>query len=444
MPIFRYKARKADGQAATGTVDAPDRAGAVRKLEREGLFPSEIVPDAGAPPPAPPTTPSTSTSTSKAPAPKTPAAASASPPAATAPAPSPAPAGEGTRLPQKDVLFFSQQLSILLGAGMTLDRALSVLAGRLQEPRLQSVVARLHAALVDGKSFSQALRIFPRTFSQLYVNLMAAGEASGALAEILNRLVTYLAKLRDTADRVRLALIYPAVLLAVGGAIVIVFTRVAVPQLEGFFKQTGGTLPLPTQILIGFSNWITVWGLPTAGAAIAGATLLSQWLRQPGPRRAWDAMILRVPVFGDLAKGRFCAQFARTLGTLLGGGVILSEALRLLESVAGNLFLQNRLKTITQSVLEGSSLSAATARSGVFPQLFSDMIAVGEHTGRLNDSMENIARHYEDELDKRVEAVTTFIPLVIIVLIAIVVGLMVWGIIAAVFGVTANLRNRLH
>jgi type II secretory pathway component PulF len=355
-----------------------------------------------------------------------------------------APATQNLKIPHGQLLLFTEQLAHLLQAGMTLDEGLSIMEKRLTQPRLQRMTRALHQALIDGRSFSQALRDFPRIFPPLYVNLVAAGEASGALPEILLRLVKHLMQAKNLRDRVQLALIYPAALAIAGIALITVFITFMVPQLTGFMSQNNAALPLPTRILLGVHHAITTYwwigALIVAGAIAA----FRAFVRTAEGRLAWDRVRLVVPAYGRLIRHRYYAQFARTLGTLIQNGIPLLRALDLVAEIAGNKFLESKLADVRRAVIDGATLSAALSAQHLFPDLFTDMMAVGEQTGHFAETMQTIADVYERELDRTVGVISTLIPIVIVVLIAIVVGCVVYSILSAVFEMTHSLQFRPH
>jgi type II secretory pathway component PulF len=325
---------------------------------------------------------------------------------------------------------------------MTLDEALSVLGKRLNQGNLRGIIEHLHGALVDGRSFSQALTDFPRSFPPLYVNLVQAGESSGALPDILKRLVAHLMAVKTLRDSVQYALLYPAILTVAGTVLIILFITVLVPQLTGFLAKTGGSLPLPTRALIKLNDIVVGYWWLAVMFGIGGFAFYKVFTRTPQGREAWDAFRLKIPGYGRVIKFRFYAQFARTLGTLLHNGVTLLKAVDLLASISENAFLRKQLIAGRADLVEGASLSKAMSRQSAFPALMLDMMAVGEQTGRFADTMQMIADVYERELDKQVKIATALIPLVIIIVIAILVGAVVFAIMSAVFSITTGLRGR--
>jgi type II secretory pathway component PulF len=437
MPRFRYRARDVQGQLVEGVIEASDRAGAIQLIEQRRCVPFKIEADAAA------AAPSLAATGGAAAVPSRGLFAQWAAAASTGSAPAVAASSE--RLTHGQRLFFTEQLAYLLSAGMTLDEALGILVKRLKQPNLQRLTRALHRSLIDGRSFSQALRDFPRIFSPLYVNLVLAGEASGALTDILTRLVKHLANMKVLRDRVSQALIYPAFLAVAGVALIIIFITVMVPQLETFFSNTnGGTLPLPTHLLIEANYLVThYWWLAATIAAVIYA-LFKVATRSPEGRMNWDRLRLSVPGFGEVVKHQFYAQFARTMGTLLQNGVTLLKSMELLEDMSGNTYLKARMYDARTALVDGSSLSAALGKQHIFPELFLDMMAVGETSGRFAETMQMTADVYERELDSRVKVATAIIPYVIIIAIAIVVGAVVFGIISAVFSVTSALPTQVR
>ncbi len=346
------------------------------------------------------------------------------------------------KIPHGQLLIFTEQLGHLLKAGMTLDEGLSVLEKRLKQPRMQQMTHALHQALVDGRSFSQALRDFPRIFPAIYVNLVAAGEASGALPDILSRLVEHLAQAKNLRDRVQQALIYPAFLALAGAGLITIFITFMVPQLVGFMEQQGGELPVPTKILLGVNDLITSYWWVALLLALGAMVAFRAFVRTDDGRITWDRFRLMIPGYGRVMRHRYYAQFSRTLGTLMENGVPLLKAIDLVSEIADNRYLEVKLAEVRRAVIDGATLSTALSAQNLFPDLFTDMMAVGEQTGHFAQTMQTIADVYERELDRTVKTISALIPPVIIVLIALVVGFVVYSILSAVFGMTQSLQLR--
>jgi len=414
VPEFAYRARNAQGNLVEGVLDCPDRAVAIRQIELQQCIPIRI--DlVGAEP-----------KISR----RDPLAA--------------APATQSLKIPHGQLLVFTEQLAHLLQAGMTLDEGLSILEKRLKQPRVQQMTHALHQALIDGRSFSQSLSEFPRIFPPLYVNMVAAGEASGALSQILLRLVKHLMQAKDLRDRVQQALIYPAFLALAGAILITVFITFMVPQLTGFMSQTGGALPLPTRILVHIHHAIT--GYWWIGALLAVGVIIGfrAFVRTDEGRTTWDRFRLVIPGYGRIIRHRHYAQFARTLGTLMENGIPLLRALDLVTEIASNRFLELKLNEVRRAVIDGATLSVALQEQRLFPDLLTDMMAVGEQTGHFTETMQAIADVYERELDRTVGVISQLIPPVIIVVIAVLVGFVVYSILSAVFEMTHSLQFRPH
>src|SRR5437763_8918301 len=300
MPQFSYRARNAQGALVEGTLECPDRGVAIRQIEQLHYIPIRVEVVGTQP--------------------QVVKGAAASPIAAAAPT-------QNLKIPHNQLLIFTEQLAHLLQAGMTLDEGLAVLQKRLKHPRVQIMTAALHQALVDGRSFSQALRDFPKIFPAIYVNLIAAGEASGALPEILRRLVAHLQQAKALRDSVQQALIYPAFLAFAGAVLMTVFITFMVPQLTQFMSQNGGTLPLPTRILVAFHHLLTNYWWVAAVIAMGAAIAIRAFSRTDEGKVPLERQRLSIPGFGGIVECRYYAQFVRTLGTLIEDGIPLAKAL---------------------------------------------------------------------------------------------------------------------
>jgi len=414
VPEFAYRARNAQGNLVEGVLDCPDRAVAIRQIELQQCIPIRID------------------------------LVGAEPKISRRDVLAAAPASQSLKIPYGQLLVFTEQLAHLLQAGMTLDEGLSILEKRLKQPRVQQMTHALHQALIDGRSFSQSLSEFPRIFPPLYVNMVAAGEASGALSQILLRLVKHLMQAKDLRDRVQQALIYPAFLALAGAILITVFITFMLPQLTGFMSQTGGALPLPTRILVHIHHAIT--GYWWIGALLAVGVVIGfrAFVRTDEGRTTWDRFRLVIPGYGRIIRHRHYAQFARTLGTLMENGIPLLRALDLVTEIASNRFLELKLNEVRRAVIDGATLSVALQEQRLFPDLFTDMMAVGEQTGHFAETLQAIADVYERELDRTVAVISQLIPPVIIVVIAVLVGFVVYSILSAVFEMTHSLQFRPH
>ena len=339
MPQFSYRARNAQGGLVEGVLDCPDRSVAIRQIEQLRYIPVRI--DAvGSEPPA---------------------AKQANNGATVPPRQPPLPqATQKLKIPHGQLLIFTEQLGHLLRAGMTLDEGLSILEKRLKQPRMQQMTHALHQGLVDGRSFSQTLRDFPRIFPTIYVNLIAAGEASGALPDILTRLVEHLMQAKNLRDRVQQALIYPTFLAIAGVGSDRYFHHlhgatadgIPDPKRRGRFLCRRRFCSTAHHVITGYW-WVA--GLILGGAYIA----FRAFVRTDEGRIAWDRFRLIFPGYGRIIRHRYYAQFSRTLGTLMENGIPLLKALDLVTEIAGNRFLEAKLGEVRRAVMDGATLSTA-------------------------------------------------------------------------------------
>jgi type II secretory pathway component PulF len=256
--------------------------------------------------------------------------------------------------------------------------------------------------------------------------------------------VKSLTQAKELRDRVQQALIYPAFLALAGAVLITIFITFMVPQLTGFMAQTGGALPLPTRILLHIHRAITGYWWVGVLAGISAVVGFRALVRTDEGRTGWDRFQLMIPGYGRVIRHRYYAQFSRTLGTLIENGIPLLRALDLVTEIAGNRFLEQKLGDVRKAVIDGATLSAALQAQKLFPDLFTDMMSVGEQTGHFAETMQAIADVYERELDKTVGLISQLIPPVIIVVIAALVGLVVFSILSAVFEMTHSLQIRPH
>jgi type II secretory pathway component PulF len=412
MPSFSYSGKNSQGQTVSGTVEANDRPAAIRQIEQQRITPIRVS-IASTPAPA-------KKEPDPAPTPANPARSKTSAAPLVNKSPSAPPASvEISTMSHTQLHLFTEQLALLLNAGITLDEGLGILVKRMKHPKLHALAKELHQSLVEGRSLSQALKSFPKIFEPLYVNMVAAGEASGTIGEILKRLVAYLADLKALRDRVQQALLYPAILVVVGIGMVTLFMTVMVPKLMKFFLDSNMQLPFATRVLQGTYTFLqSYWWL--IALAIAGAfSGFKAWTKAPAGRAQWDRTRWSLPLVGGVLRGRYYAQFARTLATLMSNGVTLLKALELLQDISGNLFVAKKMHDVRLAVSDGTPLSAALARQNLFPELFLDMLSIGEQSGRLAETLNNVADVYERELDKTVKTISTLVPPLVMVGIAV-------------------------
>lgn len=414
MPRFSYTARAGTGSPETGTVEAPARREAVRLLQARGLQVLRVEEDGATP------------------------AARAAAPVSSAPAASTA-AGD-QRFTTRLRLPFIEALSELVHSGMSAGEAVRLLALRLQEPRLRALSAALWARLGEGRTLSAALAEHPAVFDRQTVNLVAAGEATGNLREVLARLIQHFTQQRELRQQFLATLAYPAFICCLGFGVVLFLLFFLMPRLQTLLDSLGGRLPFATRLLVGSSHFLLVYGPFLAVALALAAALLWRWRRTPGGQRQYDAWLLRVPVVRDFVVRSAVLNFTHTLAVLLENGVTAAEALRLTERAVGNLAIQSTLHEATDRVIEGSSLSAALARTGLMPALFLDRLAVGEQTGNLAPSLRQIAHSAQRELTRRLHLTTRLISGTVLFLTFSFVAFLAYAIVTALFQVSASIR----
>ena len=343
------------------------------------------------------------------------------------------------RVKPRDVLMFTQQLSSLLRSGMSLSKALDTLERRTQKKALSAVLGDLRNGIVQGESLSDSLAKHPKMFSRFFVNLIKAGEASGALDDVLLRLGKHQQQMAEVREKVVGALLYPLVIVCVGILVIIFFMLVMVPRFAMMFKEMGRTMPLPTRILIGISDaFVGYWWV---GVLLIGGAVMAYRVRvrTPEGRLAVDGWKLRLPVFGGIIMANAFAQFARTLATLLENGVPVLSALQIVEDTMTNRVIANELREARTRVTDGTSLSQPLAKGKIFPPLLIDMLAIGEESGEVVPALTNIADTYESELSRTLKVFTTLLEPAIIIFMAMVVGAIVLSVLMAVFDITSGI-----
>jgi type IV pilus assembly protein PilC len=330
----------------------------------------------------------------------------------------------------KELAVFTRQFSVMIDAGLPLVQCLEILANQQENKVFQKVLTGTRAAVEGGSTLSASMRQFDKVFDPLYVNLVEAGEAGGILDTILQRLATYIEKNVKLKRAVKSAMVYPIVVLSVAAAVIILLLWKVVPIFATLFAGLGVSLPLPTRIVIGLSNFIgSYFGLLILVAAAAGVVGLKVWYGTPVGRMAIDRTLLKMPLIGILLRKIAVARFTRTLGTLISSGVPILEGLDITARTAGNAVIEKALFQVRKALEAGRNLSEPLTESGVFPGMVTQMIGVGEQTGAMDAMLQKIADFYEDEVDAAVkDLLAAMEPLMIVVL-----GLVVGGIVISMY-----------
>ena len=422
MAVFAYQGTGDHGERRTGEVEAPTRSEALRRLAMERVQPLTLVAKADAP--APSLNPA-----------RGPAAASGKTRRETNYV-----AG-GIRLTNAQVILFTDELADFLHSGLQLEPALQLMENRDERSPVKDVATFLREKVRDGTSFSEALKVASPNFDELYCNLVAAGEVSGAMAPLLRRQAIHLVAMQDLRGRVQLALIYPAVLVLAGIGAMTVFMTVLVPQMTKLFAKTGSAMPLPTYVLIQLSAATHRYGLIAAVVVATVAASFIYYIRQPAGRRWWDETKLRAPLIGSLLSASFYAQFCQTMANLLQNGLPLLTALKLMSRATGNVFFHSLLLRITDLVGEGASLTRAMKSVGHFPPNLRDLVKVGEQTGDLGSTLEKVGERYEKIIQLRIDRIMSIVPLIIIAALGLMVLLIAWSMLSGIFQAMHGLQN---
>ena len=324
----------------------------------------------------------------------------------------------------KDLSVFTRQFATMVNAGLPLVQCLDVLGRQLEKPHFKEVVQKVTADVEGGATLAEALGEHPKVFSDLYVNMIAAGEAGGILDVILSRLAVFLEKADALQRKVKGAMTYPTIVLTVAGGACIFMLMFVIPVFAKMFSDFGGTLPAPTRIVMGASDFLRDywWAL---GIAVTAATFGFKRFRATARGRyLTDKGALRLPILGNVIRKSGVARFTRTLGTLIGSGVPILQGLEITSRTAGNKVIQEAIEATSKSISQGDTISGPLKESGVFPPMVVQMIGIGEQTGALDEMLSKIADFYDDEVDAAVEALTAAIEPIMIVLMGGMVGSM--------------------
>ncbi len=390
MPSFRYTAITPGGETATGLMDAPSEQAVIDILRRQGSLPMRAEPADQA--------------------------------RGFLPSLLGAEFGRGRRLSGQDLAEITRELAVMLGAGQDLDRALRFLVDTAQKKHVRVILMQIRDSVRDGSPFAAALLQHPASFPNLYVGLIRAGEAGGMLAATLERMAELLEKQRALRSSVVSSLIYPVILLVAGvGSIVLLLTQV-LPQFVPMFEQAGAALPRPTQIVIALGKLVSGYGLTVAIAGVVLFVAGRQALTRPAPRLWWDRSLLRLPVFGTLAREVMAARFARTLGTLLQNGVPLVHALGIVADVIGNKAAEAAVRTATESAKGGAGLARPLQQSGIFPVRTVYLLRLGEETAQLGGMSLRAAEIHEEQSRIGIQRLTALLVPVLILTMGVAVA----------------------
>jgi type IV pilus assembly protein PilC len=440
MPTFTVEAMDAKGKRIKTEIDAKSANDAIAAAKSKGYKPMNVKEKAG---------------TSSAPA------ATATPPpqqapgtgrAAAPPAPPPMPAGRSSkkglflagRVKHKQLTQFTQQLSVLMDAGLPIVRSLKILGNQQKPGLLKNIVIEVSEDVETGSSFSEALAKHPKTFDKLYVNMVKAGEAGGVLDVILQRLATFMERMEALKRKIIGASIYPAVVITIAVAVVLAIMTFIVPKFEEVFRQVKVQMPGLTVMLMEISNFIKGYWYVIVAFPFVLFFALGAWGRTKSGRLTIDRMKLHAPLVGPIMKKSVIARFCRTLGTLLQSGVPILEALAIVKNATGNEVVSNAIGTVHDSIREGESIAEPLAACGVFDDIVINMIDVGEETGELDKMLLKISDNYDAEVDAAVSALMSVMEPILIVGLGFTVGFIVVALFLPLISLLEGIGQKKH
>lgn len=336
---------------------------------------------------------------------------------------------------QKELMNFTQQLGTLVTSGLTLDKSLATLVQLTEKEKTRAIVADIHKRVHGGNTFSAALAEHPRVFSKLYINMVRTGEAGGALGSVLGRLTEFMEKSEELKGNIRSAMIYPSLLVLVGGSAVVVLMTVVIPKFAAIFGDMGKTLPLATVFLLFVSSlfarywWLLLLVLT---AMIAG---FIWYLKTEKGKYRWDKLTLRLPLFGSLIQKIEVSRFSRTMATLLASGVPVLQSLAITRTILGNSVIAKAMDTLHEGLKGGKGLSEPLRKLGVFPPLAVHMITVGEETGAMDEMLTKISAAYDKEVERSIKQMISLIEPLMILLMGGIVGFIVISMLMAIFSI---------
>ena len=409
MPVYRYRAVNPAGEIATGELDAANESEIVGRLRDQGLMPTQIAHSSGAPALADTTRTKDRPRRSM---------------------------FESKTVTRDQLLAITRELSTLLRAGLTLDRALEVLIGLAPTPVTAALMQGIRDDVRGGKSLSQALDTRREVFSRFYVNIVRAGEAGGALGAVLQRLSDTMERNKELRESVKSALIYPVILVCVAVASVALLLIWVVPQFEATFAQAGKALPLPTLVVVTAGKFMRAWWWALAAVIALGIMWYRRRGRNPVVRHRRDARLLRIPLLGDLIGKVETARFARTLSTLLANGVTLLAALSIVKETMTNVVMAGALDGVIGKLREGKGFGRPLADTGLYPRLASQMILVGEESGRLEEMLARVAEVYDREVQTAIKRFLSVLEPILILSLAVMIGGIVFSILMGVMGMS--------
>jgi general secretion pathway protein F len=407
MAVYQYKGLDGGGAAVAGIIDADNPKSARGKLRKKGLFPTEVWEQKGR-----------------------------------------ATRGKGLgvqfdfkkyfeRVSVKEVAAMTGQLSTLIGAGIPLVESLAALIEQVENPKLESVLRDIREKVNQGATLADAMRDHPTVFSQLYVNMVGAGESSGALETVLQRLTEYTEEQVRLQGKIVSALTYPALMGAVSGLIIIGLFVGVIPRIKRIFDSYDATLPLITRVVMGVSDFFIYRWYVLIIVGTGGGYAFFRWVKSEDGRAKWHRILLKLPILGNVNRKVAVSRFCRTLSTLLDSGVPILTAVGIVKTVVGNDVIAAAIEKVGTNISEGQSIAAPLRESGQFPPLVTHMIAIGEKTGELEPMLAKVADAFDQEVERTLEALTSILEPVMIVVLGGVVAVVALSILLPMLGMSA-------
>ncbi len=393
MAIFSYKATTIQGAVVDGVIEASDEKSAVERLRNSGFIPLRV---------------SSSTGKSK--------------------------KVFSLKSKKGDLLIFTTELSALLSAGLPLDRSLNILSQISEDKYMKGIIQSILKSIREGNSFSESLQKHPDIFPRIYINMVRAGEVGGVLDIVLDKLNEYLESTKELKDHIFSAMIYPSILLFTGSISIIVLLTYVLPKFSVIFAELGSSLPLPTEILLTFSNSLKSFWWLILILHIIGIFILKIYIKTSSGRYKWD--FLKLKLFKDIVTKLETARFCRTLGTLIKSGVPLLQALSNSKEVINNQVISSAIDKVSKGAKEGKGVSAPLYQANVFPELALSMIKVGEETGQLDEMLIKVATTYEKSLRLTIKRFISFVEPAMILFMGLIIGFIVLAMLMAIFSIT--------
>jgi type II secretory pathway component PulF len=424
MAHFSYRARRRSGELVEGTLEVADRGAALLQIERLGLFPVAVDAAKGA----------AQSATGRASGERFRLSGLLPPTLREY-------LGRQRRPKLREMATYTQQMANLLQCGMPLTVALNSMS-HLDAKGIKSQISKdLRQEVMEGRSLSDAMAKQPVIFSNLYINMVRAGESSGALVDVLRRMAAHFERFAEVQSKFASAMVYPAIVALTGIAIMIVFLVKILPTFISIFDGMEMQLPMMTQMLVDFSDFIKGYWWFLLLVLIAAVILIRRYQSSEQGRRRIDEWKMRAPVFGKVIRLNIFAQFARTLSTLLENGVPVLTALKITEQIMPNTIVKEAVARTREAVTDGKTIAQPLAQSKIFPQLMVDLVKIGEETGDVPGSLRNVAETYERELDVALRVLTNLIEPVMIIAMAVGVCMLLLSVLSAMFAMTSNIAR---